>query len=458
LHPLFKAYQELIVKHPAYKSLPNKFNAQGEVTWVRPSDKARALWWDELKLKHGLPDRASAARKVHPIELEGKKPCSVCGRELSINYVYPNQSTLERLNSVLPVHHFNHFNEDISMICKIVEQASGKSGLQTVAKCFKVAQSFETASELANLIIKAGKLLSPGVMSNAPDRLDGFHTYNGCCRSTVDTGRHASNLARYSTDRRAYENWADGNWRAADRLMGEFKKSSKQVPCPTCGKVRKMSADHIGPISLGFAHRMEFQPLCQSCNSAKGNRMTFGDLQKLLASENSGVQVVSWHSKNLWDSLKTKVADDSGALDLSSVMRKNMHYVLLLLSRIYGAGYHDFLSTLLSPEHVKYDYVFKNFEPKTGKFEYETKQVDSANTKKLAQRYLRISFSALDEYLQADNRHAEGWKSELVDQYLHSCLNNLELGNFKSARAELDNAVKEIANLSIREFNRINKI
>ena len=31
--------------------------------------------------------------------------------------------------------------------------------------------------------------LSPGAMSNPPDRLDGFHTYNLCCRSKQDTGR-----------------------------------------------------------------------------------------------------------------------------------------------------------------------------------------------------------------------------------------------------------------------------
>ena len=39
--------------------------------------------------------------------------------------------------------------------------------------------------------------LSPGVMCNPPDRFDGFHTYNACCRSKEDTGRHKENLATY---------------------------------------------------------------------------------------------------------------------------------------------------------------------------------------------------------------------------------------------------------------------
>ena len=48
-------------------------------------------------------------------------------------------------------------------------------------------------------------LLSPGVMSNAPDRLDGFHSYNKCCRAKEDKGRSKENLNKYGEDRRAYE-------------------------------------------------------------------------------------------------------------------------------------------------------------------------------------------------------------------------------------------------------------
>lgn len=69
-------------------------------------------------------------------------------------------------------------------------------------------------------IPKEPNMLSPGTMSNAPDRLDGFHTFNRCCRSTADKGRSKENLASYSTDRRAFENWSDGNWITANKLMG----------------------------------------------------------------------------------------------------------------------------------------------------------------------------------------------------------------------------------------------
>ena len=65
------------------------------------------------------------------------------------------------------------------------------------------------------------KVLGPGAMSNFPDRFDGFHSYNRCCRSTEDTGRSVENLKSYTKDRRAYEAWSDGNHRAANQLMGD---------------------------------------------------------------------------------------------------------------------------------------------------------------------------------------------------------------------------------------------
>ena len=84
-------------------------------------------------------------------------------------------------------------------------------------------------------------LLGPGAMSNAPDRFDGFHSYNRCCRKKEDRGRWDSNMDTYNQDRRAYERWSDGNIHAANKFMrNEIFNGT--------------SADHIGPISLGFVH------------------------------------------------------------------------------------------------------------------------------------------------------------------------------------------------------------
>ena len=63
----------------------------------------------------------------------------------------------------------------------------------------------------------------------------------------------------------------------------------------------KISPDHIGPISLGFCHRPRFNPMTASDNSAKNNRMTLQDVALLIKDELNGEEVVSWHSKYIWD-------------------------------------------------------------------------------------------------------------------------------------------------------------
>ncbi|HCN8993051.1 TPA: Alw26I/Eco31I/Esp3I family type II restriction endonuclease, partial [Escherichia coli] len=76
-------------------------------------------------------------------------------------------------------------------------------------------------------------------------------------------------------------------------------------------------ADHIGPISLGFSHRPQFQLLCKSCNSAKNNRMYLSDIISLLEAENEGHTVISWFAEEVWNRLKHSVDDSEKALRLS---------------------------------------------------------------------------------------------------------------------------------------------
>lgn len=433
----FVEYQEIIVGHQNYRTLPNKTNAKGQITWVKQGDKERANWWDDQKSKLELKDRASVARLIHPKELQGLKPCQVCGTKLSIFAVYPNSAALKKLNSNFNPLVFEHFKLDIKMIAAEVSSKFGKSGLRKLAKVFQIESEFEDPAFLADLIVKNGKNLSPGVMSNAPDRLDGFHTYNACCRSTQDTGRHASNLARYSTDRRAYENWAEGDWRGADRLMGVYKKETKIVPCPVCGEVRKMSADHIGPISLGFMHRMDFQPMCVDCNSSKNNRWSYADVVKLMKTERDGIPVVSWHSEEMWEAMKPLIIDDATAIRASALLRQNMHHVLVMLSILHEAGFGDFLKSYLHPEYALFDYEFEEFNPATGSFNVRKYPVDSKNTQKQAERYIRISFETLETYAEVSNRNAKKWHNKNCDEMLDEVKTLISAGDYEGAKAKI---------------------
>lgn len=403
LHKNFVDYQNFIANHKIYETLPNKFNSRGEITWVKVKDKKRKIWWDTLKSEMQLPDRASVARQIHPPELKGMKPCQVCGEYLNINYRYLNSNAFRHMQELVPEIKENRLKYSLEDLVNIAIKQSSAEPFSLLAKFLGISDL--KLPDLTN-DFKVIKLtyLSPGVMSNAPDRLDGFHTYNACCRGEQDTGRHKSNLARYSQDRRAYENWAEGNWRGANRLMGMYASNSIEVRCPGCHTIEKMTADHIGPISLGFCHRMKFKPLCNSCNSSKNNRMTLEDVKQLIKDEKNGEQVVSWHSKLIWDKMKFQVRTDNDAIKLSTVMRKNLHYILTVFSLIAENKGEPFMMRYLNPEYAKFDYDFTQFDPLTGEFKAKQFTVDSKNTQSNAERYIRVSFESLKEYSTKENR------------------------------------------------------
>ncbi|GDX24863.1 hypothetical protein LBMAG10_15280 [Actinomycetes bacterium] len=444
-HADFSEYQKFIVSHKNYESLPSKINNLGEITWVRVKDGPRTQWWDELRVVLNHKDRASVARAIHPTELGGYKPCQVCGRKMSILAVYPDLRATKKIAEAFPELEIGHFEFEISEVASKVEGSYGAAGLKKLANIFSYSGKSTEAASLALGIFKNGKSLSPGVMSNAPDRLDGFHTYNACCRSVQDTGRHASNLSRYSTDRRAYENWADGNWRGADRLMGKYQSSAELVACPSCGSVSKMSTDHIGPISLGFMHRMDFRPMCIDCNSKKNNRMSLEDIDILIAAEKAGGEVISWHSKALWNKLKGKIRTDQQALEASKLLRKNMHYVMCILATLQDTGFEDFLKTYLHPEYAAFDYNFTEFDITTGLFVAEQYPVDSLNTQKQAKRYVRISFESLREYSEKDNRRSARWVDKEADAMLKEVLTLLKNGSITPAKQLINKMLDRLA-------------
>lgn len=454
-HKNFIEYQKFIANHRNYASLPNKFNPAGEITWVRVKDQDRAIWWDALKQKFDLPDRASVARQIHPPELNGLKPCQICGEYLSIHYRYLNSNSMAKLQPLLPIIEQKQFKYTIDELLKIINDSKDvdSSSTNLLAKILGVKPSDLQAGELI-VPLKLSNL-SPGAMSNAPDRLDGFHTYNACCRSVQDTGRHTSNLSRYAQDRRAYENWSDGDWRGANRLMGKFSSSNIECICPGCGKKAKMTADHIGPISLGFCHRMKFNPLCINCNSGKNNRMTYQNVLTLLNDEAHGETVVSWHSKYIWDKLKKYIKNDADAIALSNLMRTNLHNILILLSQFSNDEGREFLKTYLHPEFAGYDFTFTEFNPAEGTFSASRYEVDSKNTQSNADRYIRVSFESLEEYSTKENRRTLPIKVVQLDRQIANINALIRKKNYTSADKNLRLIINEISDSLISTFKKI---
>lgn len=449
-HPDFVAYMKFIVEHDNYKGIAEPYKEDGSIRWVIGGNstigKERDKWWLQKVKELKVINKAEVARAIHPKELGGLKPCQICGKKLSIFYVYPNANTLKKIEKVFGVK-YEPFNKTISEILKEQEKIKGNDVFELTKELFDIPEDLPQDIEafvsyvLENRISK----LSPGVMSNPPDRFEGFHTYNACCRSKEDTGRHKENLATYTQDRRAYEYWSEGNFNLANRLMGEYRKDKNLYECPKCGYMRTMSADHIGPISLGFTHRPYFNPMCQPCNSGKNNRLTFSDVQQLLVEEKSE-QIVSWHTKPIWDLLKGKINDDEDAVKLSRIMVTHLQNVLKMLSMVYSKTGEDFLMRYLKPDYAFVDYRFENFNPlDLSKLKVISNPLDSKNKKKNSERYIRVSFETLIEFQKKENRRVKGWDNKDVDKQIAETIMAIKKKDFDNADKLLKQSIEILA-------------
>lgn len=447
-HSNFLKYTEFIVGHENYTGLFYERGEDKRVKWVitGKSEKGiqRRIWWDSQCKKHGIKIEAGCyakiALRIHPTK---KHTCQICGKELSIEYVFPNKRTLVSIKKEFGIT-VSPFTKDIFQI--IDEYVKSADDVEKFKRVFKIKSSEKlTKISLKEYIKKhfvdgfAKGLLSPGAMSNSPDRLDGFHSDGACCRHESDKGRHKSNLQRYGQDRRVYENWADGDWKMADRLMSLFRKNG-------------ISADHIGPISLGFCHRPKFHPLTKAENSAKNNRMSLNDVHVLLTDENKE-QVVSWHSKFIWDKLKNKVATDKDAVKLSDMMRKNLHHILIVFSMIDEMGYGNFLEQFLNPEYSFFDYKFEGFNPETGHFKNViSKKLTGKNQQNNIKRYYRVAFDKLQEYKIIENRKTNLWKHRDIDTELDKLFELLKSKKEKEAKNQIEKVFEKLADIAVSNW------
>lgn len=288
-HPRFLRYMEKIVTHKNYKGLAIKKKPDGSYAWIATAKseigQQRIDWCitkgqeldfiTEHKAYSGM--YADVMLEIHPTKW---KVCQICGKEMSLYYHYPNANFLKSLNK-----QFNSDFTDCDHISDIWDELINKGIRKTAIASFLISKgslNLNAATATKEEIIDAleyacrkgdKKCLGPGAMSNFPDRYDGFHTYNRCCRATQDKGRSKENLKSYTKDRRAYEYWSDGNIHAANQFMGSSFFDGT-------------SADHIGPISLGFVHDPRYlQPMPGGDNSSKRDRLQIVDIESIIETE-----------------------------------------------------------------------------------------------------------------------------------------------------------------------------
>jgi Alw26I/Eco31I/Esp3I family type II restriction endonuclease len=427
----FVKYMKAIVTHPVYSGMPDAIKDDGKIQWEAPSNRSggkyqfthqkRREWWQnkaqEVEIDINSDKWISkTAKQIHPT---GEKPCKRCGQTLRIAYSYPKKNLIKRIHK--------KFGEDFEVltletITEIVQKAIDLFGTKCIPSFQEILKTshievpdFGTDSDSFLLWIEdeyipsEPSLLSPGVMSNAPDRFEGFHSFNLCCRGKADQGRSVDNLKSYTTDRRVFEFWSDGDWVAADRLMGLVRTVLKNEPCADGGEGTP-TADHIGPLSLGFCHRPQFRLLSREANSAKNNRMTLEDVNNLIISESKGIQVASWYAIPLWDLRKSDVDDEEKALRLSKMLRDNQRNAMLLLTNLLDIKAYTFLTYLLDLSCADFKIDYKNLSAENFITTYDELVKSARDTKYATEqksRRLRIGFEALRSYREKENRHLQ---------------------------------------------------
>ena len=434
-HPIFLEYAEQIIQHKEYQGMPDLRYPDGRIQWEAPSNRKsgifkdtnikRRKWWEQKAISIGIDPSSNqwiskTAKLIHPTM---RKPCKKCGRIMDLRYSYPTKNLIKRIRKLPYVDEsfeIDSLEHILKLIKRLVLQYGDKvyDDLPKLLTCKAVKNIPRLGNDLDTwlnwidsvYIPSEPSMLSPGAMANPPDRLDGFHSLNECCRSHADRGRWEKNLRSFTTDRRAFEYWVDGDWVAADKLMGLIR-TNEQIKKETClndNHTGPCSADHIGPISLGFVHRPEFQLLCNSCNSAKNNRMTFSDVQHLINAENNGEEVASWYCKHIWDLRKHDVKNNENALRLSKILRDNRHTAMFILSELLKDNHYLFLSTFLGLQYAERSVSFSNIKIEnhiiTGQISEQPR--DTKYTEEQKARRMRIGFEALKSYIEKENRNA----------------------------------------------------
>ena len=406
-HEDFLEYMEMIATHPNYKGLPIKRRPDGSLGWIAfakgEAGQARKKWAEEKAKELDFPIKpgvyARVMREIHPTK---QHICQTCGSSMSIYYHYPSANFLKALER-----EFSLSFSDCDHVSDIWDQIlAGGISEKTLSLFFKHKFELEDVGAGGKEeIIKmcehkcreGGKtLLGPGAMSNFPDRFDGFHTYSRCCREEQDTGRFHENMKSYTKDRRAYEYWSDGNIHAADMFMGSRFFSG-------------ISADHIGPISLGFVHDPRYlRPMTKGDNSTKRDRLLVSDVEEIIMVENAtGVYPMSWYSAEIWEFIKANYKEhpETVATRYRNMLKQNIANFMVILKELYDipAGCRFLYKEYIEPKYENFRYSYKFDE--LGNITEKTPRRFTKRSENELERFSRIAFTSVQEYSEKENRH-----------------------------------------------------
>lgn len=461
-HSNFFKYMEFIINHPNYKGLPIKKREDGSYSWIAMAKteigKERIKWATKKAKKLGIPldSEGLLAKVMFAIHPTKKKVCQVCGKEMFLFYIYPSKNLIKAIYK-----NFDYKYTQVMTLNEIVDDLLNKGIKENELKTFlltkvKNSSKLSLSSTFKEIIYQlefesreeGKKTLSPGAMSNFPDRFDGFHTYNLCCRKNEDKGRSDENMMTYSKDRRAYQYLNDGNLRAADKFM-------------TSNFFKGVSADHIGPISLGFVHDPRYlRPLSTSENSAKRDRLTTKDIETIISIyDKTNVYPMSWYSYIIWKFISKNYQNSNFTMEnFTDVLKQNIvdfMYILKTIKNVGKSGEYFIYKFLIKPKIHCYNYDYEFDE--NGEITKQTKRNITDAAKGEIERFVRISFESIDNFDKKENRNKKPNLSKETKELLENLCNYIN--EKKYTPRELWVLLKEIMRLTqLKNLKELEKI
>lgn len=445
----------MIVNCPNYKGLPIERKSDGSFIWVAPKTtsvgRARQEWADKKIVELHITGDGKYAKLMYELHPTKVKVCQICGQEMSINYIYLNPSVVNSIKKTFG----QSFDTNTSLYdatkqllnkhpeSQIKSYLIGEFGLSNVGSAS--LNQIIGMCERKCRIEKTSKKLGPGAMSNFPDRFDGFHSYNRCCRKTEDKGRNSGNMKTYNKDRRAYEYWSDGNVCCANSFMrSDYFEGA--------------SADHICPISLGFVHDSHFiRRLSSGDNSSKRDKLQYSSIKDAIEIENkTGICAASWYSKTIWDHLKNNLSDNHLLLSqYHTTFRQNFSDLMYIFGSIIempeNRGIIFLERSFLEPKMVDFDYDYicdidGNIVSKTQRRE------NDANRKEYG-RFCRVAIESVKDYNDKSNRNTKPDLNESEKVGVKNIIYKIET-NDNSALSDLYLLVEQIQKRLLMVFNQ----
>ena len=449
----FIEYMNFIIHHKNYIGLPIQKKSDCSYAWIAPAKGEmgkKRIEWAKSKMKElhiSEKDNSPYAKLMFELHPTKEKVCQICGNTMSLYYIYINANFAKSIKK-----EFNYSSDTTQSLYDVCKDLKALKYTDTHIKEFLIksfpidsdtSDSLDTIIKKCEISCRTGicKKLGPGAMSNFPDRFDGFHTYNRCCRSTEDRGRSKENLRTYGKDRRAYEYWSDGNIYAANLFMHSHFFIGT-------------SADHIGPISLGFVHDPHYlQAMSSGENSSKRDKLSFEDIESLIKIEEStGVSAISWFSSIIWDYVKNNYIKHKKEIHIyREILKQNMSNYMFILWTISKKcklkGKKFLINTFLKPKFKFFDYDY-SFNA-NGEIVKMTPRHKTDASKNELDRYIRIAFEAINDYNNKENRSLKHSldKADLI------LLN--KICNLINAKTKDEVVQKQLENLVISIQNKL---